>query len=171
MNDGSPAPGTKHCTGCRELRQTAMYSFRAPQGLRNDCKACEALVRDRSRVRYLSEREGQPLQAEKRCPRCKHTLPSDKFGKSWGTKDGLTADCMACMGKRAMDVRRQRRELFGGEPPVFTHAKERICTQCKAVTPWKNLGKDANVMFGVVAICKKCQAVMRRTRYQRRKPV
>ena len=130
-----------------------MYSF-AAKGLLSQCKPCNVFRNQRWREENARKLQGQPLPAEKRCAKCKHTLPGDEYGEERGTKDGLSPVCLACERKRKVVWELQRRQLFGNTPPVHPAAKERICLDCKAITPWTDLARSLRV--GIRPLCRTC---------------
>ena len=142
-----------------------MYSS-AARGLSSQCKPCRAFITQRWSEENARKHEGQPLPAEKRCGMCKDTLPGDQYSVVWGRKDGLSSICLACNKKWHVARVQQRRQLFGDTPPVHPAAKERICAECKAITPWTDLVRS--LWDGIRPLCKKC-AYTRLKTYRGRK--
>lgn len=86
-------PTEKPCSRCRQTLPASKFAKDryAPSGLQANCNDClSALYQERK-----AGLKSSPV-TEKRCPKCKQSLPADCFAASPNSGDGLKAWCREC---------------------------------------------------------------------------
>lgn len=105
--------------------------------------------------------------AEKQCRICTKTLPAASFSKNGSNPDGLVSACKECSRTARIALREERKEHFWERPLAVPAGKERICTQCRAVKPWSEFGKDSNTAYGIRGFCRECTKQKAKARVER----
>lgn len=104
-----PTNPRKQCRVCKaELPLDRFSKSRVnSDGLRNDCKGCDA---ERKRIKSLELKQRSdeqiPYPNDKKCTYCKQVLPADKFSKNRSRLDGLHNVCRDCNSEYERDYRK-----------------------------------------------------------------
>lgn len=86
---------TKHCHKCDTTKLVTNFykNIYHSDGLGNWCKECETTYR---KQRYKKRKSSEITVTEKRCSKCKQTLPASLFRKNADKTDGLNVHCNMC---------------------------------------------------------------------------
>jgi hypothetical protein len=94
---------------------------------------------------------------EKRCSKCRQTLPLARFNRASARPDGLQVWCKACEAEAG---RARRRRLQAREEIALPAEKQ--CSSCGEAKPADEFGCERARPDGLRASCKQCEAVARK---------
>lgn len=92
---------TKECNTCHEVKPVENFRYE-----RNKCKSCEAQYRKDRAEQFKAANSQLTLEEiwnrtpQKKCSKCKETLPSTEFSRSNYTNSGLQEVCRDCSSER-----------------------------------------------------------------------
>lgn len=135
-------PLEKKCSKCKTKKSIDCFSKRSitKDGHDSTCKECEnkqAHERGQKiKLENLSKENGN-LLIEKKCTKCKQTLPIDSFNRNVYTKTGFNYVCKACLkierlDPRKIQIRRNWQNNKRKTDPVF-RIKDNLRRKCKKV--------------------------------------
>lgn len=168
---GGPAPGTKRCTSCGELRKTAMFSFTL-KGLQSECTSCHTL-QSRLRLKEQAARkwQGQGPPAEKRCAKCEYTLPRGTFAKVQGSKDGHAAACWGCGAEAREAWSPSECSVLGTGRPLFLLPRAESAGAARQSHPGQICKRTRSRSFAIRPLRRICAATQGRSGWRRRRSI
>lgn len=107
----------------------------------------------------------------KTCSRCKIEKEESSFGKSKQQKDGLFPYCYQCCREKSTEYRRNRGIKPIGRRGIEELPKSKRCTRCKIEKPTDEfrIRQEDGKYYYINSTCKKCDAELTRTYYEKHK--
>jgi hypothetical protein len=152
-------PVEKQCTHCKRILPASNFSRtkKAKDGLLYMCKDCAATYYENMKTRWAQERKKSEVDIslfttmEKTCFKCNRTLPLSAFYHTKDSRDGLTASCKECDGKKAKVQSEQRK----ARPKIIPETK--TCRLCQQTLPASDFGRNIQKHDGLDALCRTCR--------------
>jgi hypothetical protein len=144
---------SKKCSKCGEWKPRPAFYRSAAQrdGMRSQCKACDAATVRHSRARMSAERANLPSPPEKVCVRCGCEKPAADFNKVSYARDRLSGACRSCISQ-------VRRDNYAANPAVALASRAHNA-KYRAETPdYKERDRRASGVYRIkasiaIAVC------------------